>query len=96
MATRSQSIAACMAVCDFGHLNMPDWILNGLNHTSYVHRHALADGAERGLICSCCQPASLWVRRFCPSCGMSTSGRLLYWIYIPPLPGSVHQAHLQS
>ena len=61
-----------MAVCDTGNLNMLDSMLKGLNYLSYAHRRALASGAERGLTCSCCQTASLWVRSLCLSCVILT------------------------
>ena len=65
-----------MAVCDSGNLDMLDCMLKGLNHLSYVHRRALADGAERGLTCNCCQTASLWAHKTCLSCVISTFGKL--------------------
>ena len=43
-----------MAVCNTANLNMLDCMSKGLN-LSCVHSHALADGSERGLTCSCCQ-----------------------------------------
>ena len=48
-----------MAVQHNGNLNMLGCMLKGLNNLWFVHRRKLADGATRGLTCSCCQTASL-------------------------------------